>query len=55
MPYPIFELPDDAPIQLEQLGTKTKFWYEGPTGQKMLFKVGCLPNKLDTHLVVDSA
>ncbi|HFD87731.1 MAG TPA: phosphatidylinositol kinase [Gammaproteobacteria bacterium] len=40
MPYPILELPKDAPIQLEQLGTKTKFWYESPTGQKMLFKEG---------------
>ncbi len=40
MPYPIVELSEDAPIQLEQLGTKTKFWYEGPTGQKMLFKEG---------------
>ena len=40
MPYPIFELPDDAPIQLEQLGTKTKFWYYGPKGQMMLFKEG---------------
>ena len=40
MPYPIFELPEDAPIQLEQLGTKTKFWYEGPKGQMMLYKEG---------------
>jgi len=40
MPYPIFELPIDAPSQLEQLGTKTKFWYYGPKGQKMLFKEG---------------
>ncbi len=40
MPYPIIELPEDAPIQLEQLGTKTKFWYEGPEGQKILFKEG---------------
>lgn len=40
MPYPIIGLPDDAPIQLEQLGTKTKFWYYGPKEQKMLFKEG---------------
>lgn len=40
MSYPIIELADDAPIQLEQLGTKTKFWYYGQDGRRMLFKEG---------------
>lgn len=40
MTYPIIELADDAPTQLEQLGTKTKFWYRDQHGQSMLFKEG---------------
>ncbi|MEQ1837978.1 MAG: hypothetical protein ABL858_06540 [Candidatus Nitrotoga sp.] len=40
MTYPIIQLPEDAPTQLEQLGTKTKFWYREPNGQSMLFKEG---------------
>jgi hypothetical protein len=40
MSYPIIELPDDAPTQLEQLGTKTKFWFRDQDGQSALFKEG---------------
>ncbi|HEY4697897.1 MAG TPA: hypothetical protein VIH29_07815 [Gallionella sp.] len=40
MSYPIIQLPDDAPTQLEQLGTKTKFWFRDQNGQSMLFKEG---------------
>ena len=40
MSYPIIELPADAPEQLEQLGTKTKFWYHDRDGGRMLFKEG---------------
>ncbi len=40
MSYPIVELPYDAPTQLEQLGTKTKFWFRDQDGQSMLFKEG---------------
>lgn len=40
MSYPIIQLPDDAPTQLEQLGTKTKFWFRAPNGRSMLFKEG---------------
>jgi hypothetical protein len=40
MSYPIIELADDVPTQLEQLGTKTKFWYRDQNGQSMLFKEG---------------
>ena len=40
MSYPIVELPADAPEQLEQLGTKTKFWYHGRDGRRVLFKEG---------------
>lgn len=40
MSYPIIQLPDDAPSQLEQLGTKTKFWFRDQNGQSMLFKEG---------------
>ncbi len=40
MTYPIIELPGDAPTQLEQLGTKTKFWYRDQVGRSMLFKEG---------------
>jgi len=40
MSYPIIQLPDDAPTQLEQLGTKTKFWFRDQDGQSMLFKEG---------------
>lgn len=38
--YPIIQVPDDAPEQLEQLGTKWKFWYRGPNDQRWLFKEG---------------
>lgn len=40
MSYPIIQLPDDAPTQLEQLGTKTKFWFRDQNGRSMLFKEG---------------
>jgi hypothetical protein len=40
MSYPIIELTYDAPIQLEQLGTKAKFWFRDTDGQQVLFKVG---------------
>ena len=40
MPYPIIELDEDAPTQLEQLGTKTKFWYRDQEGRTILFKEG---------------
>jgi len=38
--YPVIEVPDDASTQLEQLGTKGKFWYEDETGRRCLFKEG---------------
>ena len=40
MTYPIVEIPEDAPAQLEQLGTKNKFWYRNENGQRMMFKRG---------------
>lgn len=40
MTYPIIQLPADAPAQLEQLGSKTKFWYRDENGHRMLFKEG---------------
>ena len=40
MTYPIIELAEDAPTQLEQLGTKAKFWYRNGKGRRMLFKEG---------------
>lgn len=38
--YRIIELPEDVPAQLEQLGTKTKFWYRERDGRSVLFKEG---------------
>jgi len=41
MPYPVIFVPDDAASQLEQLGTKSKFWYRDElTDESMLFKEG---------------
>ncbi|MHB1233599.1 MAG: HipA domain-containing protein [Burkholderiales bacterium] len=40
MSYPIIQLPEDAPTQLEQLGTKTKFWYRDQDGSRVMFKEG---------------
>ena len=40
MSYPIRELQDDVSVQLEQLGTKAKFWFENEQGDKVLFKEG---------------
>lgn len=36
-PFPIIQLPDDASLRIEQLGSKTKFWLERD-GQRGLFK-----------------
>lgn len=38
MTYPIIELAEDTPTQLEQLGTKAKFWYRDKDGWHVLFK-----------------
>lgn len=38
--YPIVHVPDDAPEQPEQLGTKPKFWFSDATGLHCLFKEG---------------
>ncbi|MDH5573014.1 MAG: phosphatidylinositol kinase [Gammaproteobacteria bacterium] len=38
--YEINKIPDDAPIQFEQLGTKSKFWFLNDRGQRVLFKQG---------------
>lgn len=38
--YAIETVPDDAPDQPEQLGTKYKFWYRNVFGQRYLFKEG---------------
>ena len=38
--YPVYSIPEDISNQLEQLGTKSKFWYRGADGQRMLFKIG---------------
>lgn len=38
--YPVVSVPDDAPDQLEQLGTKYKFWYRDPNDQRHMFKEG---------------
>ena len=40
MTYPIVDLVEVEPIQLEQVGTKTKFWYRNELGKKILFKEG---------------
>jgi len=40
MTYPIITVPDNAAIQLEQLGTKLKIWYRNDDNQHMLFKQG---------------
>ncbi|MCY4420884.1 MAG: hypothetical protein OXC42_06480 [Gammaproteobacteria bacterium] len=40
MTYPIVELNQVESFQLEQVGTKTKFWYRDERGQKILFKEG---------------
>lgn len=38
--YPVVVVPEDASSQLEQLGTKSKFWYQNELGQTVLFKEG---------------
>lgn len=40
MVYPIIEVPEGASSQLEQLGTKSKFWYRDQHDNRMLFKRG---------------
>ena len=40
MTYPIVEVPEDAPSQLEQLGSKAKFWFRAADGTRTLFKEG---------------
>lgn len=38
--YEIIAVPDDAPVQYEQMGTKSKFWFNDANGSRVLFKVG---------------
>ena len=40
MTYPILHIPHDASTQLEQLGTKGKFWFRSENGERVLFKEG---------------
>lgn len=40
MTFPITTVSPDSSTQLEQLGTKAKFWYQFDEGQKALFKEG---------------
>ena len=40
MTFPIINVSSDASTQLEQLGTKAKFWYWSGDGRRMLFKEG---------------
>jgi hypothetical protein len=40
MPYEIVEVSLEAPSQLEQLGTKAKFWFRAADGTRTLFKEG---------------
>jgi hypothetical protein len=37
MTYPVIEVPGDASAQLEQLGTKAKFWFWMASGRQVLF------------------
>ena len=38
--YEIINIPNDAPIQYEQMGTKSKFWFLDDDGRRVLFKEG---------------
>lgn len=40
MTYPVEEVPSGVLAQLEQLGTKGKFWYRDSSGKRVLFKEG---------------
>ena len=40
MTYPIITISPDSSTQLEQLGTKAKFWYQIDENHKALFKIG---------------
>ena len=37
-PYPILRVADDAPLSLEDMGSKEKFWFRDENGEKCLFK-----------------
>ena len=39
-PYPIIEVPADAPHTDEQMGSKGKFWYEDASLGPCLYKQG---------------
>ena len=36
----IFQIADDAPFDIEQLGSREKFWFVGEKGKRHLFKAG---------------
>lgn len=38
--YEVVDIPADAPVQFEQLGTKYKFWYLDEDDRRVLFKQG---------------
>ena len=40
MAFPILKVPPDTSTQLEQLGTKAKFWFQLDEYQQALFKEG---------------
>ncbi len=40
MTYPIIEVPEGVSSQLEQLGTKSKFWYRDENDKQVMFKRG---------------
>lgn len=40
--YSVLEVPSDASTQLEQMGTKAKFWFHADGGERTLFKEGRL-------------
>ncbi len=40
MTYPIIKVPEGVSSQLEQLGTKSKFWYRDQNNHRILFKQG---------------
>ena len=38
--FEIITIPDDAPLNYEQLGSRSKFWFLGEDGRHYLFKEG---------------
>lgn len=40
MSFPIITVQPHSSTQLEQLGTKAKFWYQSDDGRQVLFKEG---------------